>query len=142
MKNQNNKNNQYISKAELARRADVNIESIRFYERKKLIIIPKNVINKGKYTPEYVEQVKFIKKAQKVGFSLNEIKELLELKLTKKSDCLAIKKITEKKAEEVEERIKSLKKILKLLKAFEKQCNGLEGTERCTILDNLKGIEI
>lgn len=133
---------EFISMSELARLCNVNVETIRFYEKKKLISRPKNLNTKSSYTIEYVEQIKFIKSSQKVGFSLVEIKELLDLKLTKKTDCSSIKKITAKKTQEVSEKIESLKKILKLLKQFENQCNGAEGTEKCSILNNIKGMSL
>jgi len=130
-----------ISMSELARKADVNVESIRFYLKKNLLIAPKGVRGINKFSLDYVEQLKFIKSAQKVGFSLAEIKEILDLKMTKKNDCTSIKRITEKKVLEISDKIENLKSILKLLKNFERNCNGKEGMDHCSILDNLKGLK-
>lgn len=134
-------NTNLISMSELARRSEVNVETIRFYLKKKLILTPKNTLGIHKFSLDYIEQVKFIKSAQKVGFSLGEVKDILDLKLTKRQDCTSIKKLTEKKVLEIEAKIKDLKKIIKVLKSFEGQCNGYEGTENCSILNNLKRIK-
>ena len=126
----------------IAKLTEINVETIRFYQREKLIEVPKFVESKVRYySAEHVEKIEFIKRAQKVGFSLNEIKEILRLKLSPTADCAPIKVRTQKKIVEVERKINDLKKILKLLKQFESRCNGHESTEHCSILDGLKEIK-
>jgi MerR family mercuric resistance operon transcriptional regulator len=126
---------------ELAEKAGVNIETIRFYERKKILTQPGKISSRRKYSDEFVDQILFIKQAQKVGFTLIEIKELMDLKLLPNKGCGAVKKKTSIKIEEVSQKIENLKEMLKLLKQFESKCNGNE-SEKCSILDGLKGIKI
>lgn len=126
---------------ELAERANVNIETIRFYERKNILNQPSRVESRRKYSDEYVDQIVFIKQAQKVGFTLIEIKELLDLKLLPNKGCATVKKKTSVKIAEVSLKIENLKEMLKLLKQFESKCDGNE-TEKCSILDGLKGIKL
>jgi MerR family copper efflux transcriptional regulator len=126
---------------ELAKKAGVNVETIRFYERKKILAQPSKGLARRKYNDEYVDQVLFIKQAQKVGFTLIEIKELMDLKLLPNKGCATVKKKTAMKITEVTQKIENLKEMLKLLKQFESKCDGNE-LEKCSILDGLKGIKI
>lgn len=126
---------------ELAEKASVNVETIRFYERKKILDQPVKGQSRRKYNDEFVEQILFIKQAQKVGFTLNEIKELMDLKLLPNKGCASVKKKTSIKIAEVAQKIDNLKEMLKLLKQFESKCNGNE-LEKCSILDGLREIKI
>ena len=136
-----NKENAFFTIGELAEKASVNVETIRFYERKKILNQPTKGLSRRKYTDEFVDQVLFIKQAQKVGFTLLEIKELMDLKLLPNKGCGAVKKKTAIKIAEVSQKIENLKEMLKLLKQFESKCDGNE-LEKCSILDGLKGIKL
>lgn len=137
----NEKQNSTYTIGELAERAQVNVETIRFYERKKILSQPAKGNSRRKYSDEFVDQIHFIKQAQKVGFTLVEIKELIDLKLQPNKGCATVKKKTSVKIEEVTQKIENLKGMLKLLKQFESKCDGNE-LEKCSILDGLKGIKI
>ncbi len=132
----------FYSIGELADKAGVNVETIRFYERQKIIYQPKKDLGRRKYSAEFVEHLKFIKQAQKVGFSLTEIKEFMGLKLNPNKSCIGIKNKTSMKIDEVTDKIKNLQKMLKLLKKFESKCDGNETTGKCTILDGLKEMQL
>lgn len=136
-----NKENAVFTIGELAEKASVNVETIRFYERKKILNQPTKGLSRRKYTDEFVDQILFIKQAQKVGFTLIEIKELMDLKLLPNKGCGAVKKKTAVKIVEVSQKIENLKEMLKLLKQFESKCDGNE-LEKCSILDGLKGIKL
>lgn len=134
--------NEKLTIGKIAKLTETNIETIRYYQREKLLDTPKFADAKIRYySPEYVEKIEFIKRAQTVGFSLNEIKEILKLRLSPSADCAPIKDKTQKKINEVEKKITDLKRILKVLKQFESRCNGHESTEHCSILDGLKEIK-
>ena len=126
---------------ELAEKANVNVETIRFYERKKMLNQPFKASTRRKYNDEFVDQILFIKQAQKVGFTLLEIKELMDLKLLPNKGCASVKKKTSVKIAEVTQKIENLKEMLKLLKQFESKCDGNE-IEKCSILDGLKEIKL
>ncbi len=136
-----NKENAVLTIGELAEKANVNVETIRFYERKKILNQPTKGLSRRKYTDEFVDQILFIKQAQKVGFTLIEIKQLMDLKLLPNKGCGAVKKKTAVKIAEVSQKIENLKEMLKLLKQFESKCDGNE-LEKCSILDGLKGIKL
>lgn len=136
-----NKENTFLTIGELAEKANVNVETIRFYERKKILNQPTKGLSRRKYTDEFVDQVLFIKQAQKVGFTLIEIKELMDLKLLPNKGCGTVKKKTAIKIAEVSQKIENLNEMLKLLLQFESKCDGNE-LENCSILDGLKGIKL
>ena len=134
--------NEKLTIGKIAKLTETNIETIRYYQREKLLDIPKFADAKIRYySPEYIEKIEFIKRAQTVGFSLNEIKEILKLRLSPSADCAPIKDKTQKKIYEAEKKITDLNRILKVLKQFESRCNGHESTEHCSILDGLKEIK-
>lgn len=136
-----NKQTEFFTIGELAEKSGVNLETVRFYERKKILTQPQKNSSRRKYTNEYVDQILFIKQAQKVGFTLIEIKELMDLKLLPNKGCSTVKKKTSIKIAEVTQKIENLKEMLKLLKQFESKCDGNE-LEKCSILDGLKGIKL
>jgi MerR family mercuric resistance operon transcriptional regulator len=86
---------------EIAEIVNVSVETIRFYERKKILIQPPKSLGRRKYNADHINHLNFIRQAQKVGFSLQEIKELINLKLNPNRSCLEIKKKTGIKIEEV-----------------------------------------
>ncbi len=125
----------------LAKLTGVGVETIRFYHRQKILELPPQKSNIRYYNTDAVEKIEFIKRAQSVGFSLAEIKDLLKLRLTPSSECTPIKTKTQKKIQEVELKISELKKILSALKKFESKCDGHEPSSHCSILDGLKELK-
>src|SRR5260221_11142256 len=95
---------------QVARQAGVNVQTIRFYERKNLIA-PDSWKESGYriFGPETVSKIKFIKRAQTLGFTLNEISGLLRLRVVRGSQCTSVKVKAEKKLRDVENKIMHLK---------------------------------
>ncbi|MDA8049162.1 MAG: MerR family DNA-binding protein [Rhodospirillales bacterium] len=124
---------------ETARRAEVGVETIRFYERRRLIDQPRKPEGAGYrvYAPEQVERIRFIREAQQIGFSLGEIRELLSLKADPGADCSAVRAQAMAKLEEVERKIGQLRRIRSALAALVAICPGSGGLQACTILDAL-----
>lgn len=128
--------------SQIAAQVSVNIETIRFYERKKLIDQPESLGQVRYYTQEHVDKINLIKKSQSVGFTLAEIKSLLSLRFDPAKDCSPIKEKALEKIHEVETKIKDLKKILKALKTIEHACSGHEPSAKCSIIDGLKDLKL
>lgn len=125
--------------SQIAKVAGVGVETIRFYQRQKLLETPSKKLGSIRHYDEtHIEKIEFIKKSQSVGFTLSEIKELLKLRLSPNSDCTPIKKRTQVKIAEVEKKIEDLENILEALKRFESKCNSKETTGKCSILDGIK----
>ena len=122
----------------LAKKADVSIDSIRFYERRGLIAEPKRTESNYRVYPlEAADQLRFIKKAQQLGFSLSEIQELLELSHNPTASKADVKRKTEEKIEDIKSKIKNLSRMLKALEQLDKTCDGHGPVAECPILKAL-----
>lgn len=125
---------------EVAHKAGVGVETIRFYERKGLIDQPRKPADGGyrSYSSETVSRVRFVREAQCLGFSLNEIEELLMLRANPDTDCADVRKRAQAKLEEVNDKIARLAGIQSALENLIQECRG-EGpaSNCCPILDAL-----
>lgn len=124
---------------EVARTAGVNIQTIRYYERRRLLT-PKTRKTSGYrlYDEGSLKRLRFIKNAQELGFSLNEISELLNLRVSSKARCGDIQKKAQQKLGDVRLKIERLNAIEKVLKRLVKTCHREETTEHCPILNALE----
>lgn len=124
----------------VAKNSGVGVETIRFYERRGLIQQPKKPDGAGfrSYPDEAVTQVRFIRRAQKIGFSLSEIGELLSLKADPSSDCGDIRERATAKLGEVDGKIASLKRMRKALTEMIAACPASGALRACSILDALE----
>lgn len=124
-----------LNRSQLAEAAEVNIETLRYYERRGLIPAPpRSAANYRRYPQRTVERVRFVKHAQELGFSLEEIKELLSLRATTGARSGEVRKRAQRKIDEVAERIRSLERIRAALQHLVHQCSGEGAIEDCTIL--------
>ncbi|AHI06547.1 DNA-binding transcriptional activator of copper-responsive regulon genes [Bdellovibrio bacteriovorus W] len=124
----------------LAAEASVGVETIRFYERKGLIKKPSTKSGFRKYPEEDIQRIRFIKRAQELGFTLKEVQELLQLNTNPKATCGDIQALTELKLKEVEAKINDLKKMKASLKKLDSACsNSKEAVACCRITDCFEG---
>lgn len=119
----------------LAREAQVNVETVRYYQRIGIIDEPPKPFNGYRiYPAETVDRIRFIKRAKQLGFSLNEIAELLELG---DGHCDDIRVRAEIKRAHVEVQIKDLKKLKKTLDQLIASCQSDHDTAHCPIVETL-----
>jgi Hg(II)-responsive transcriptional regulator len=138
LKNRRNTMQQTLTIGKLAKRSNVSIDSIRFYERRGLLAEPmRTESNYRRYPLEAAAQLRFIKKAQNLGFSLDEIKGLLKLQHDPAASKADIKAKTEAKIAMVLEKIQDLTRMLAALEKLNKSCNGHGSIEECPILEAL-----
>ena len=124
-----------LTRSQLADAANVNIETLRYYERRGLIPAPpRSEANYRRYPHTAVDRVRFVKQAQDLGFSLEEIKELLSLRSTRGARSGEVRKRAQKKIDEVSDRIRSLERIRGALEHLVSRCSGEGPIEECTIL--------
>jgi MerR family copper efflux transcriptional regulator len=130
-----------ISKA--AERAGVGVETIRFYERRGLIEQPRKPGSAGYriYSAETVRRVRFIRRAQEIGFSLREIEELLSLRADPSADCSDVRAAAAAKVEEVNGKIAELEQIRAALHTVIDACPGRGALGACTILEALDAVQ-
>ncbi|MDZ7689778.1 MAG: MerR family transcriptional regulator [Balneolaceae bacterium] len=125
---------------EVAQRADVNRETVRYYERRELIDKPDRRRSGYRiFTQKHIDQIKFIKRAQELGFTLSEIKDLLALRIDNPDACGEVQQKAETKLEDVQSKIEDLQRIHTVLKDLVKSCKGKGKTEDCVILRALEG---
>ena len=123
---------------EVAKRAGIGIETVRFYERRGLIENPPRTESGYRQYPEdVVSRIRFIKRSKELGFSLKEITELLSLRLDPETTCGDIKKRAEAKIADIEERIRSLRNMKKALTKLVATCNENDTVRECSILETL-----
>ena len=124
-----------MTRGELAKECGVNIEALRYYERRGLIDLPRrSEIGYRLYSDEDAAKIRFIRNAQKLGFTLNEIMELLKLRINKTESCESVLAKAQKKLNEVEQKIKGLKSMQKVLKQMIHRCEESTMTSDCPIL--------
>src|SRR5579875_574828 len=127
---------------QVAKKAGVNVETIRYYER--LGYIPKPPRPRSgyrQYSEETVNRIQFIKRAQKLGFTLKEISELLSLKVDSGNTCADVKRRAETKITDIEEKIHNLQGIKKALVRLVAMCRGKGPTGECPIIEVLEAKE-
>jgi len=128
-----------ITIGKLAKRVDLNIETIRYYERRGLIPKPRRrESGYREYSDETTKRILFIKHAKDLGFSLKEINELLSLKLAPGTSCSEVRKKAEIKIEDIEGKIKTLRKMKKALLKLTTICSGSGPVSECPILEALE----
>lgn len=122
----------------IAKRAGVGIETVRFYEREGLIDEPPRGPSGYRHYPEsVVPRLLFIKRAKDLGFTLNEIKDLLSLRLDPDTTCADVKQRAEAKISDVEEKMRTLRRMRKALVKLTESCSGRGPIDECPILESL-----
>jgi len=127
-----------ITIGQLARRAGVGVETVRFYEREGLISEPpRRPSGYRDYPLETVTRIVFIRRAKELGFSLKEISELLELRVRPRRNCALVKRSADAKIADIDAKITSLRKMRRALKDLTKACDERTPTTECPILASL-----
>src|SRR5690348_13052914 len=124
---------------QVATAADVNIQTIRYYERRGLFPTPRRTpAGYRQYADGAVARLRFIKHAQELGFSLQEIQELLGLRVRHGAACDAVERKTRHKIEVVMQRIRDLQRMKQTLERLAAACMARRPTADCPILDVLE----
>jgi len=122
---------------ELSKRTSVNIETIRFYEKKNILPEPaRSDAGRRIYDDEDVKRLNFIHKCRRLGFSLKEVVSLLSLVDNGDYTCKQVHEITCRHANEVKEKIEDLNRMERVLTEMADQC-GKGNVPDCPIIDSL-----
>lgn len=128
-----------LSTGQIAERAGVNVQTVRYYERRGLLPEPpRSSQGYRQYRPRHAERIRFIKRAQDLGFTLDETNELLRLSLTPGADRADVRAQAKEKIEEVRERIRDLRRIEETLEMLVEACEGHGSTSDCPIIGALE----
>jgi len=129
---------------ELANKLSVSTDTLRYYEKHHLLLATSRAKNGYRYyDDESLRVMHFILRAKHVGFSLNEIKELLSIKIDKsRHSCGEVKAFTEQKLQQVEEKIAELSRFkASLTTLVDACCGGDEQATNCSILSALENAD-
>lgn len=120
----------------LAKSAHVGVETIRFYEKKGLINQPEKTSGFRHYPEDDIKKVLFVKKMQGLGFTLEEIKEFIELASTSRETNQTVEKVTKSKIAEVKAKIENLQNVLNALEELSASCGtNSESNQSCNIIE-------
>ncbi len=127
-----------LSIGQVAKAVKITVETVRFYEKQGLLLPPmRSKSGYRQYKPDTLKQLRFIQRAKKVGFTLNEIKELLSLRKTPNSNCTNLKQRALKKINEIDAKLNDLNRIRDSLSQLSMRCNSEENIVDCPILEYL-----
>ena len=124
---------------EVAEKCDVSTDTLRYYEKRGLIAEPPRFESSGyrAYPHETVERVRFIKQAQELGFTLDEIGRLLELRADSTASCSQVREIAREKISRIRQKIAHLERMLTGLEDLARICPGDVPADACPIVEIL-----
>jgi MerR family copper efflux transcriptional regulator len=122
----------------LARAVGVNLETVRYYERRGLLPKPPRSGSGYRLFPaEAKGRLRFIRRAQELGFSLGEIRELLSLRVAPTAKSADVRRRAQAKITDIEAKIRSLRSMKKALRELTQTCSGCGSVRDCPILESL-----
>lgn len=132
----------FLSSGELARRAGVNVQTLRYYERRGLLARPpRSPAGYRRYPASALRVLRFIKGAQALGFTLEEIEELLALRVDRNTTCREVRARAEAKLADIEAKLASLGQMRRALQRLADSCRGRGPATHCPILEALEAEE-
>lgn len=129
----------WLTIGQLARACDTSVDTIRYYERERLLPRPQRAPSRYRlYEPQAVVRLRFIRQAKGLGFSLDEIRELLALRVDRTKTCGDVRMRARAKIAEIDARIGDLARMKGALDRLATACSGSGPTSECPILDALE----
>jgi Hg(II)-responsive transcriptional regulator len=128
-------NSESMTIGRLARAAGVGVETIRYYQQRTLLPVPSTVGAFRRYPVELTARIRFIKRAQELGFSLDEITELLRLEDGTQRG--SIRRIASDRLSQIEQKLADLKRMHKVLKHLVAECEHTRSDLPCPIIATL-----
>ncbi|HEY1288767.1 MAG TPA: MerR family DNA-binding protein [Burkholderiales bacterium] len=126
--------NEALTIARLAKRAGVNVETIRYYQRRRLVPIPVSVLGGvRRYSSDYLRRVRFIKRAQQLDFSLAEIGDLLAL--ADGNRCSLVCGVGERRLADIERKIADLVAMREALRRLVGACHENRPEAPCPLVE-------
>ena len=132
MKPEKNQTSTSYTIGQLAAVANVGVETIRYYQRRSLLPIPTPTSGFRTYPKALVERIRFIKRAQELGFTLDEVATLLQLEDS--DDRNAIRKVASDRLQQVEAKLLDLQKMQKMLSGLINECESTGKAKACPII--------
>lgn len=129
----------FFTIGQLAKKVSINVQTIRFYERRG-ILKPTRREDSGYriYDEESLKRLHFIRQAKELGFSLKEIHDLLNLRVRSVQTCDRVKNKASEKLEEIQKKINHLKTLEKTIKTLISDCKNRKVSDCCPILEKME----
>jgi Hg(II)-responsive transcriptional regulator len=128
----------HLSIGKAASAAGVRVDTLRYYEKRRLLPRPARTYTGYRmYDEDAVRRVRFIKRAQELGFTLKEIAELLELADGRAGGCGEVRAFAGKKAGDLAAKIRDMRRMKAVLESLMKQCSGAGPVSACPIVESL-----
>ena len=125
---------------EIAAEADVNIQTLRYYERRGLLEPPtRRASGYREYDRDDVQRVRFIRRAQDLGFTLQEIGDLLALQGDATRSCSVVERRASQTLDRIDDKIKDLRRMRTALAKYVNACRDQRSLETCPLLTALGG---
>ena len=129
---------EHLTIGELAKRGGVNLETIRYYERVGLLQKPPRTAAGYRIFPDDApRRLRFVKRAQELGFSLREIKELLALRIESGKTRDDVRRRARDKIAQIDEKLRGLRRMKSALVKLTAACHGNGPVSDCPILEGL-----
>lgn len=125
--------------SQLARAADVPSTTVRYYERIGLVVPEdRSQGNYRLYSEESLRKLNFIRAAQSIGFTLDDVKILLDTPGSSAASCRLVQPLIEQRLAEVAQRLKDLRHVQMVLKSSLEKCRQTERTGCCHVIETLR----
>ncbi|MDE2508497.1 MAG: MerR family transcriptional regulator [Planctomycetota bacterium] len=125
--------------SQLAHAADIPTTTVRYYERVELVEPEdRSVGNYRLYSEGSLRKLKFIRAAQAIGFKLDDVKALLFTPSNTATSCREVQSLIENRLTEVDQRLKDLRHVQRVLKASLEKCKDTERTDCCHVIETLR----
>jgi MerR family copper efflux transcriptional regulator len=125
---------------EVAAAAGVNVQTVRYYERRGILPPPgRTMAGYRNYEQTAITRVRFVKRAQELGFSLDEIQDLLNLRVDDPRSCGALELRVQHKLSDVNAKIAELRRLKRALEGLAAACAARTRTPECPVLEMLAG---
>lgn len=123
---------------ELAKRSDLNVDTVRFYEKRGLMPPPPRRANGYReYAAEHLERLAFIRHCRTLGMSLDDVSRLLDFVARPEADCAVVNQLIDDQLTRVQERITHLRRLERQLEVLRTQCRTHDVAGHCGILQEL-----
>ena len=131
--------NTSLTRGQLAREAGVKVATVRYYERRGLLKAGgRSASGYHHYEPDAVQRLRFIRRAQELGFTLAEVEELLALRVEAGQRCEEVREQAEAKIADMQRKIGDLQRMKKALSSLVEACRREQGSGRCPVVEALE----
>ena len=128
-----------LSIGALARDTGAGVQAVRYYERRGLLTpVSRSATRYRRFALSDVQRVRFVKHAQTLGFTLDEIRDVLTLRIRNGGRCEAVRRAALSTRERVRVRLVSLQRMRSSLDALIRACERREDTDECPLLSALE----